>query len=158
VDPTRLELVTSAMRGRREGFADVRYRSEMRLNKPNPRTFPPRMFAAVRTGCRQTVVNQREILRALSISASAPVGNRTRIRNTTSLFSRRLVLGGSAWRLPNRTLRGRPPKRRAAEGGGGHRPVGVLPSPGEYERHEEASRSLPACYSEHWIAAFAGMT
>jgi hypothetical protein len=57
VDPTRLELVTSAMRGRSEGFAAVHYRSKNRLNKSNPRIVPPRMFAIVRAGCRQIVVS-----------------------------------------------------------------------------------------------------
>ena len=57
MDPTRLELVTSAMRGRSEGFAAVHYRSKNRLDKPNPRIGPPRMFAIVRTGCRQIVVS-----------------------------------------------------------------------------------------------------
>src|SRR5215211_6537666 len=53
VDPTRLELVASAMRGRSKGFAAVHYRSKDRLNKPNPRIVSPRMFAIVRAGCRQ---------------------------------------------------------------------------------------------------------
>jgi hypothetical protein len=57
VDPTRLELVTSAMRGRSEGFAVIRRRSEMRLNKLDSRSVPSRMFAVVRVGCRQTVVS-----------------------------------------------------------------------------------------------------
>ena len=57
MDPTRLELVTSAMRGRSEGFAAVHYRSKNRLNKPNPRIVSPRMFAIVRAGCRQIVVS-----------------------------------------------------------------------------------------------------
>jgi hypothetical protein len=35
VDPTRLELVTSAMRRRLEGFAGVRRRSKDRLHKVN---------------------------------------------------------------------------------------------------------------------------
>jgi len=34
VDPTRLELVTSAMRGRLDAFVVVRNRSENRLDKP----------------------------------------------------------------------------------------------------------------------------
>jgi hypothetical protein len=57
VDPTRLELVTSAMRGRSEGFAAVHYRSKNRLEKVNPRIVSPRMFAIVRAGCRQIVVS-----------------------------------------------------------------------------------------------------
>jgi hypothetical protein len=57
VDPTSLELVTSAMRGRSKGFAAVHYRSKDRLNKPNPRIVSPRMFAIVRAGCRQIVVS-----------------------------------------------------------------------------------------------------
>src|ERR671921_899304 len=43
VDPRGLEPLASAMRGRSEGFAAVRYRSKNRLNKPNPRIVPPRM-------------------------------------------------------------------------------------------------------------------
>src|SRR5919112_60150 len=57
VDPRGLEPLASAMRGRSEGFAAVRYRSKNRLNKPNPRIVPPRMFAIVRAGCRQIVVS-----------------------------------------------------------------------------------------------------
>ena len=57
VDPTRLELVTSAMRGRSEGFAAVHHRPKTRLNKPNPRIVPPRMFTIVRISCRQIVVS-----------------------------------------------------------------------------------------------------
>src|SRR5215213_10879558 len=54
-----LDALTTAARGRREGFAVVRYCSKNRLNKPNPWIVPPRMFAVVRAGCRQTVVNRR---------------------------------------------------------------------------------------------------
>ena len=57
VDPRGLEPLTSAMRGRSEGFAAVHYRSKNRLNKSNPRIVPPRMFAIVRAGCRQIVVS-----------------------------------------------------------------------------------------------------
>jgi hypothetical protein len=57
VDPRGLEPLTSAMRGRSEGFAAVRYRSKNRLDKANPRIVPPRMFAIVRAGCRQIVVS-----------------------------------------------------------------------------------------------------
>jgi hypothetical protein len=57
VDPTRLELVTSAMRRRSEGFAVVHNRSKNRLNKPNPEISPSWLFASVRAGCRQTVVS-----------------------------------------------------------------------------------------------------
>jgi hypothetical protein len=45
------------MRGRSEGFAAVHYRSKNRLDKPNPRIVPPRMFAIVRVDCRQIVVS-----------------------------------------------------------------------------------------------------
>src|SRR5688572_29230640 len=57
VDPRGLEPLSSAMRGRSKGFAAVHYRSKNRLNKPNPRIIPPRMFATVRAGCRQIVVS-----------------------------------------------------------------------------------------------------
>jgi hypothetical protein len=57
VGPTRLELVTSAMRRRSEGFVVVHYRSKNRLNKPNPEIFPSWLFVIVRAGCRQTVVS-----------------------------------------------------------------------------------------------------
>jgi hypothetical protein len=57
VDPTRLELVTSAMRRRSEGFAAVHYRSKNRLNKPYSRIVLPRMFTIVRAGCRQIAVS-----------------------------------------------------------------------------------------------------
>ena len=57
MDPRGLEPLTSAMRGRSEGFAAVHYRSKNRLNKSNPRIVPPRMFAIVRAGCRQIVVS-----------------------------------------------------------------------------------------------------
>jgi hypothetical protein len=53
VDPTRLELVTSAMGRRSEGFAVAHYRSKNHLNKPNVRYGPSCMFAGVRVGCRQ---------------------------------------------------------------------------------------------------------
>jgi hypothetical protein len=77
VDPTRLELVTSAMRRRSEDFAVVRRRSKMRLNRPNLRSGLPQMFADVRLGCRQTVVNQRELLRVLLVSARVVRARRT---------------------------------------------------------------------------------
>ena len=57
VYPTSLELVISAMRGRSEGFAVVHQRSKNRLTKPNLHISPSRMFALVRSGCRQTVVS-----------------------------------------------------------------------------------------------------
>jgi hypothetical protein len=57
VDPTRLELVTSAMRRRRDNIAVVRHRSEKRLNKPDSRFVLPQVLAIVRVGCRQTVVS-----------------------------------------------------------------------------------------------------
>src|SRR5215207_6461492 len=56
VDPTRLELVTSAMRGRDEGFTTVHHRSKTCISKLIPRTDPPRMFTTVRARCRQIVV------------------------------------------------------------------------------------------------------
>jgi hypothetical protein len=59
VDPRGLEPLASAIRGRRESFAVARYRSKNRSNTPNPWIVPPQMFAAVRAGCRQTVVNCR---------------------------------------------------------------------------------------------------
>jgi hypothetical protein len=46
------------MRGRFEGFAAVRHRSEYPLNKRNPGYGLSCMFAVVRAGCRQTVVNR----------------------------------------------------------------------------------------------------
>jgi hypothetical protein len=55
VDPTRLELVTSAMRGRSEAFTVVHCRSKNRLNKPNLQTVPSCTFAVVRLRCRQSV-------------------------------------------------------------------------------------------------------
>jgi hypothetical protein len=45
------------MRRRSEGFAVVHYRSKNRLNKPDLRIVPPRMFTIVRAGCRQIVVS-----------------------------------------------------------------------------------------------------
>jgi hypothetical protein len=60
VDPRGLEPLASAMRGRFEGFAAVRHRSEYPLNKRNPGYGLSCMFAVVRAGCRQTVVNLRQ--------------------------------------------------------------------------------------------------
>ena len=57
VDPTRLELVISAMRGRSESFAAVHHCSENRLTKPNTQFISTRMFVTVLVGCRQTVVS-----------------------------------------------------------------------------------------------------
>ena len=59
VEPRGFEPLTSAVQRRRKGFAVVHYCSKNRLNKPNPRYGPSRMFAVVRLGCRQTVVNCR---------------------------------------------------------------------------------------------------
>jgi|SRR5215211_5492534 len=75
VDPTRLELVTSAMRRRFEGYAEVRDRSEMRWNKLDSKSVVPWKFAVVRFGCRQTVVADISVLVQMckqSILGSAP--------------------------------------------------------------------------------------
>jgi hypothetical protein len=103
VDPTRLELVTSAMRRRSEDFATVRYRSKNRLNKPNPRIVSSPMFAVVRVGCRQTVVScvheycalKRSLIQGFAILSDTRTccagGLRARgsgkgVRETTGLF------------------------------------------------------------------------
>jgi hypothetical protein len=59
VDPTRLELVTSAMRRRPEGFAGVRGYPENRLDKSNSYTLRLLVFAGIRPGyCQVTVKRQ----------------------------------------------------------------------------------------------------
>src|SRR5215211_4138503 len=50
VDPTRLELVTSAMRGRRDEFASVRQCSKDGLLERNSLSPPFSPFASVRPG------------------------------------------------------------------------------------------------------------
>jgi hypothetical protein len=58
VDPTRLELVTSAMRRQHEEFAVVRLCSEMPANKHIHSKLLSSMFAVVRLGWCQVGVNR----------------------------------------------------------------------------------------------------
>jgi hypothetical protein len=61
VDPTRLELVTSAMRGRYDTFAGVRTRSEIGLSKPIQCYLSSQSFVAFLVGnCRVTVIGYRD--------------------------------------------------------------------------------------------------
>jgi hypothetical protein len=63
VDPTRLELVTSAMRGRLNAFAVDRGGSENRLSKPYYLNSRFRLFTSIRSGnCQrycQTLIQRR---------------------------------------------------------------------------------------------------
>jgi hypothetical protein len=62
VEPRGFEPLTSAVQRRFEALAVVRRHSDKRLSQPNSRTLSSQMFAAVRVGCRQTVVNWRTCL------------------------------------------------------------------------------------------------